>query len=326
MPDYRKGTAELLEAFDRLPPTLKQAGVADLLGCGRPATDFADPYTQKYPFHTAEATLASLIRLETDPSAIKQAALRGKLLRKAAVFGVDPPESIKMAHAVDITPVATGSDPLPVNAPEAKAASLQAIEYADRFTLGELSDLAARVIGHFPDAVDPATLARLEKWAGVGAYDRQAVADALAKRAEIHLLARRPEEAEVMAELGVAVLDGMPTEKLAEAAILVDASDRDTGVYGLAGILPARDFCGHPLSLIERAVEDLVETKTGTVFSKAALADADTAKLAALFGDDYYKALCDNDLFFSAEKAAEAVSNADGAEATLWARVVRPAA
>lgn len=326
MPDYRKGTVELLEAFDRLPSAAKQAGVYDLLGGGRPATDFADPYTQKYPFHTGEATIASLIRLETDPSEIKQAALRGKLLRKAAVFGVTPPESVKRAHAIDVTPTAPGDDLLPVNAAEAVAASVQATEYHDRFTLGELSKLAARVVGHFPDAVEPPVLERLQKWAGIGAYDRQAVANALAKRAELHLLARRPETAEVMAELGMAVLEGMPSEKLAAAAVLVDESDRDTGVYGMAGVLPARDFCGHALSDIERAVEDLVETKTGTVFSKAALADADTVKLAALFGDDYYRSLCDNGLFFSAEKAAEAVSNADGAEAKLWERVVRPAA
>lgn len=323
MPDYREGTAELLGAFDRLPPTVKQAHVADLLGCGRPATDFADPYTQKYPFHSGEATLASLIRLESEPSAIKRAALQGKLMRKAALFGVDLPEQVKQAHAPEPAAV---NDPLPVNAAEARAATAQAVEYSDRFTLGELSKLASRVISHFPDAVEPALLGRLEKWAGVGAFDRQAVAGALAKRAEVHLLAGRPEEAEVMAELGVAVLDGMPSEKIAEAAVLVDESDRDTGVYGLAGILPARDFCGHPLSAIEAAVESLVETKTGTVFSKAALADADTVKLAALFGDDYYRSLCDDGLFFSAERAAEAVSNADGVEASLWARVVQPVA
>lgn len=324
MTDHREGTAELLAVFDRLPTSVKQAGVADLLGYGRPAEDFADPHTQKYPFHTAEATAASLIRLETDPSAIKRAALRGRLLKRAALFGLELPE-VKLAEAAPALEPES-DDPLPVNAEEAKAAAAQLVEYGDRLSLAEIRPIAARIVSHFPDAVDAVSLAQLEKWAAVGAFDRKGVVEALTKRAEIHLTCGRPEAAEVMAELGVEVLGGMSHDKLADAAVLVDAVDRDTGIYGMDGVKTARDFCSHPLSGIEQAVEDLVETKTGTLFRRADLATADTVKLAEMFGDAYYQGLCDEGLFFSGDKAAEAVSNADGIEAALWARVVKPVA
>lgn len=324
MTDHREGATELLAVFDRLPTSVKQAGVADLLGYGRSAEDFADPHTQKYPFHTPEATAASLIRLETDPSAIKRAALRGRLLKRAALFGIELPE-VKLAEAPPpIDP--ESDDPLPVNAEEAKAAAAQLLEYGDRLSLAEIRPVASRIVSHFPDAVESETLAQLQKWSFTGAFDRKGVVEALTKRAEIHLTCGRAEEAQAMAELGVEVLGGMPHDKLADAVVLVDAVDRDTGVYGMAGVKTARDLCAHPLCDIERAVEDLVETKTGTLFRRADLATADTVKLAQVFGDAYYQALCDEGLFFSADKAAEAVSNADGNEAALWARVVSPVA
>lgn len=305
---------------------VKSASFQELFGLGLPASAFADPADRSYPYHTATATLASLGRLAGEPDGTRKQATLAALTKRAREFGVDPSPAVARPAPATEKAAAFADPSLPASPDEARAAVAQAVSYNDHFPLSDLRKLATHVLTAFPDAAGDHR-PTLEKWAGLGQYDRSAVVEALTKRAHLHRAAGRLDEAEVTAELALVVLETpLGAVKMAELAETVDAVDRAAGLYGFDGVLPAREFCRFPLAAVERVVEDLVESGTGVAFSKSALATVDSVRLQEVFGTDYHRSLCDGGLFLSEVKVASAVERADATETRLWATLVPPVA
>lgn len=303
---------------------IKDADVNELLGVGLEKTAFADPHTCAYPFHTPVATLGSLARLKQARTRLgenRYELLKTLLTVKAAAFGVsDQVELVMREKAASAEP--TGD--MPANLAEARAALSQLTTYPDHFDLSQKAAAAVHLLAVFPEACD-GHRETLQKWAGLGVYDRPAIAQSLGDRARLYKAAGRIEEAMACAETAVFVDENaMDRDKMAELAETVDRMDREGGLHGFDGLLPADQFCSTPLDSLEKAANDLVETKTGTAFSKSAMATIDPNKVRDLFGSDYYNSLCDGGLLFSVEKAAAAVENADAAEDRLWRRIMSP--
>lgn len=328
---YADAVAQLQKAVDAVPANLaeriKSASTDCLIGTDPNPLQYADPHTRRFPLHSPDAVLTSLARVKVaaeELGASRVDAYTAVLMARANAFGIRA-EAERVAGEAEKQAEAT--DPLPVNLGEAAAAVDQVFAYPGDFTLEYKTALARRVVGRFPEVAGDRR-ETLEKWAGYGWYDPERVAASLHERAVLCKTAGRADAAVAYAETGVMLLEGgrLKGRDMAKLACMVEAMDREHGLLGFDGVLPATAFFDKAATELEKLSEDLVETKAGTVFSKQAAVEVDRDRLKAVFGEQAYDAMCDDGLFLNPAKVAAAIENADKKEDRLWRQVLRPVA
>lgn len=336
------------------PDFVKQAAHEQLYGDPEKLAPHVYAYESQrtYPCHTKAATWMSALffadkRDTLPPAVVPQIADR--ILKTAAYWKIQPGvEELweKVAAAKKSGEADLRDDQFalvwehagrrerhyPVRTPaEVKLASEWFGKYHNDFVFADKHKIASKILAKADEFQAPVENQELlHKCAGYGYCSKQDTANAWVKRAD---LAHRQHpqyaiEARNMAEVvRTATLDARDHSRRVKMAELLDQFDRQTNLHRLyddGGLERPEDIC---FSITEKVASDFanshVQTTTGAVYEKSALAALDLDTVRSWFGDDIAEAC--GPLELDVEKLASIIPTLPRPDAQAFERMATSA-
>lgn len=309
----------LFEAYgDVIPDFVKRANFDAVMRPGRqPVTVYADPVRRQFPCQNAASTFLSVMfyqekRAEFHPK--DQASIERRLDHYVDYFAIRGPvdrlkeaRELRVKSAAEALPdssfayVWVGEDGTKerwmrmTTAAEVKQAADALESIAPRMPFSDRHVVARRVLekaAAFGAALRPEQLEFLERQAGRGVCDRDAVVAMLRGRAKLAadgpLRLHLQKLADSVAATPAVCLDPNALVKLAETVYQVDAS---LGVRpdAYSDKLPRPEDVLFEVTFTKTArdLAQKVATTSGTVYDKKAFAGLSVEELRSVFGDDF---------------------------------------
>lgn len=195
----------------------------------------------------------------------------------------------------------------------------KAIEFDDMYKKGELESAAPST------RFSPETQNYLERAAGFGMTHPALVAEKIAQRV-LMVRAKQPEIGAKLAELSLELADRESTtpEELSKLAEVIDAVDRDTGLYGYyhQGVDMPEEFL---FDVLEKDAADVLDSQvvltTGNTYPLGLLMQLPVEKIAEVMGNDFIDAVSTAGSL-DANKVAEIVPTLPRTDAVLLERAI----